>query len=145
MASETRGDDNGCVADVGVLVVDDYAPFRRALRATLDRTAGFTMVGEAADGSEAVGAAEATNADLVLMDVNMPVMDGIGATRALLAARPGTIVILCSTYALDELPDAAGTSGARAYVNKKDLSPHVLSRLWEAVMSASPAGGMLTD
>lgn len=130
--------------DVSVLVVDDQAPFRLAARATLARTPGFTLVGEAADGSDAVEAAEATDADLVLMDVNMPVMDGIAATQALLATRPATIVFLCSTYSLDELPSSAQDSGARGYVNKEDLSPELLRRLWTAVVAAGPDGGLLT-
>lgn len=129
------------MGDVGVLVVDDYAPFRRAGEATLARTVGFTMVGEVVDGAHVVEAAEASAPDLVLMDVNMPVMDGIGATHALLAARPGTVVILCSTYRLEEFPVAVGTSGARAYVNKKDLSPQLIARLWAAVAADDPAGG----
>ena len=129
---------------VSVLVVDDQAPFRLAARATLARTPGFTMVGEAADGSEAVQAAEAADVDLVLMDVNMPVMDGIAATQALMAARPQTVVFLCSTYSLDELPVAARTSGARGYVNKEDLSPQLLARLWAAVAAAHPDEGLLT-
>lgn len=131
------------MGDVAVLVVDDHAPFRNAIRATLARTAGFALVGEAVDGSDVVGAAEATNADLVLMDVNMPNVDGIGATRALLSARPGTVVFLCSTYTLEDLPTTAGTSGARAYVHKKDLSPQLLLRLWAAVAAAEPGDGML--
>lgn len=131
------------MADVGVLVVDDHQAFRRAVGATLARTDGFTMVGEATDGADIVGAAESTGADLVLMDVNMPVVDGIRATRRLLAARPHTVVILCSTYRLEELPEAAGTSGARAYVNKKDLSPQMIARLWAQVAAAGSDEGMI--
>jgi len=142
-ASAVPGDD-GIMGDVSVLVVDDQAPFRLAARATLARAPGFTMVGEAADGSEAVQAAEAADVDLVLMDVNMPVMDGIAATRAVMAARPHTIVFLCSTYSLDELPVAARTSGARGYVNKEDLSPQLLAHLWAAVAAAEPGTGRIT-
>jgi len=142
----TKGplDEDGTVDDVTVLVVDDQAPFRFAARATLARTPGFTMVGEAVDGSDALGVAEATHAELVLMDVNMPIMDGIAATRALLAARPATVVFLCSTYPLDELPTAAQTSGARGYLNKEDLSPQLLTHLWAAVWAAGPTAGILT-
>ncbi len=130
--------------EVTVLVVDDQAPFRLAMKATLARTPGFTMVGQAADGSEVVEAAAATGADLVLMDVNMPVMNGIDATRALLAARPGTVVFLCSTYSIGELPDSARTSGARGYVNKEDMSPQLLADLWARAVASCPADGLLT-
>jgi pilus assembly protein CpaE len=132
------------MADVSVLVVDDQAPFRMAARATVAGTPGFVMAGEVVDGAEVVEAAEATHPDLVLMDVNMPVMNGIDATVALLAACPGTVVFLCSTYTLDELPAAARTSGARGYVNKEDLSPALLARLWTAALAAGPAGEILT-
>jgi DNA-binding NarL/FixJ family response regulator len=132
------------VEEVRVLVVDDQAPFRLAAKATLARTPGFTLVGEAADGTEVVAAAAANGADLVLMDVNMPVMNGIEATQALLAARPGTVVFLCSTYAIAELPASAGTSGARAYINKEDLSPQLLAEHWARAISSSPADGLFT-
>jgi len=130
--------------EVTVLVVDDQAAFRLVVKATLARTPGFTMVGEATDGTEVLEAAAATGADLVLMDVNMPVMNGIEATRALLAARPGTVVFLCSTYAINELPDSARTSGARGYVSKEDLSPQLLAGLWARAISSSAADGLLT-
>lgn len=132
------------MSDVAVLVVDDQRPFRLAAKATLARTPGFTMVGEAADGTEVVAAAGATGAELVLMDVNMPQMDGLDATRALLAARPGTIVFLCSTYSLDELPASARTSGAHAYLNKEDLSPALLAKLWAAVTGPSATDQLVT-
>lgn len=117
---------------VQVLVVDDQALFRAAERAVIDRLPGFTLVAEAASGEEAIELAEALGPDLVLMDINMGEMDGIEATRRIIVGRPATKVILVSTYALEELPGPARTSGAAGYVNKDELSPRAIRRIWEA-------------
>lgn len=66
------------------------------------------------------------------MDINMGELDGVEATRLILDSDPTIKVILVSTYELDDLPAAAHTSGAIAYVNKDALSPRVIRRLWEA-------------
>lgn len=115
---------------VSVLVVDDQAPFRLAARAVLRRTDGFELVGEAADGEDALIKARELRPELVLMDINMPGMSGIEATRLLLAEAPGTTVFLCSTYQRSDLPPDAAQSGFAAYVNKEDLGPDLLLRLW---------------
>ena len=66
------------------------------------------------------------------MDINMGVMDGLEATRIITTDYPDTMVILVSTYTESEMPAAARTCGAAAYVNKDELSPRALRRLWEA-------------
>lgn len=119
------------VADVvTVLVVDDQAPFRLAARAVLRRTEGFELVGEAADGEEALEQARVLRPSLVLMDINMPGINGIEATRQLLAEVPEATVFLCSTYQRSDLPPEAEDSGFTAYVSKEDLGPELLRRLW---------------
>jgi DNA-binding NarL/FixJ family response regulator len=123
---------SGEEATVQVLVVDDQPPFRAAARAVLNRIAEFDLVGEAASGEEAVAMAQALHPDLVLMDINMGEMNGIEATRLVTTARPDTVVILVSTYAAEDLPGDARTSGAAAYVHKDELSPRLLRRLWES-------------
>lgn len=126
---------------VNVMVVDDQAPFRAAERAVLSRLPGFALVAEAASGEEAVELAEALAPDLVLMDINMGEVDGIEATRRIVAGRPATKVILVSTYGLDELPSSARSSGAVGYVNKDELSPRAIRRIWEAGGDLAWSGG----
>jgi DNA-binding NarL/FixJ family response regulator len=64
------------------------------------------------------------------MDINMPEMNGIEATRRILAAHPDVVVFLCSTYDVADVPPAAADSGAAAYVNKEQFGAEMLRRLW---------------
>ena len=115
-----------------VMIVDDQVPFRAAARAVVDRVDGFELVAEVESGEDAVATSDELELDLVLMDINLGALDGIEATRRITAAHPGTKVILVSTYEVDDLPPAARTSGAIAYVNKDELSPRMVRRLWES-------------
>jgi two-component system, NarL family, invasion response regulator UvrY len=124
-----------------VLVVDDQAPFRTAAKAVLRRLDGFELAGEASSGSEAIELVDRLHPELVLMDINMPQMNGIEATRQVVAAHPGTVVILCSTYSLSDLPDDAGSSGAAGYVNKEQLGADLLRRIWEHRDAGWPGPG----
>lgn len=117
---------------VGVLIVDDQAPFRGAARAVLAVTKGFSVVGEAANGEEAVALAASLGPELVLMDINMPVMDGVEATSRIVAEHPGIAVILLSTYEAGDVPGDVHGCGAIAYVNKEDFGPAVLVDLWSS-------------
>jgi two-component system invasion response regulator UvrY len=116
---------------LGVLVVDDQAPFRAAVKAVLGRLDEFEVVGEASSGPEAVAMAEMLGPALVLMDINMAFMNGIEATRRIVTARPEVVVILFSTYDLDDLPAEAATCGARAYIHKERIGAETLRRLWQ--------------
>jgi len=114
-----------------VLVVDDQAPFRSAARAVLRRLNGFEFAGEASSGPEAIELVDRLLPALVLMDINMPDMSGIEATRRIVTAHPGVVVILCSTYDAADLPAGAADSGATAYVNKERLAADTIRQLWD--------------
>ena len=114
-----------------VLIVDDQAPFRRAARAVLAATPDFEAVGEAESGEQALELADELAPALVLMDINMPGIDGIEASRRITARRPGTVVVLLSTYRADDLPGDAASCGAAGYVHKEDFGAAVLREIWE--------------
>ncbi len=114
---------------VSVLIVDDQAPFRSAARTVVTLAPGFEVLGEAETGEEAVATATSRRPGLVLMDINLPGISGIEATRQIVAAGDATKVILLSTYTQDDLPADARSCGALAYVNKEDLSPQLLTEL----------------
>jgi two-component system, NarL family, invasion response regulator UvrY len=113
-----------------VVVVDDQAPFRLAAKAVLKRLTCFEFAGEAASGAEAIALVEALRPALVLMDINMPQMSGIEATRRIVSAHPEVVVILCSTYDVGDLPPGAAESGASAYLNKERFGADTLRQLW---------------
>jgi two-component system invasion response regulator UvrY len=115
---------------IGVLVVDDQAPFRWAARAVLERVEEFELVGEAETGEEAVALAGDLHPSLVLMDIHMPGMGGIEATRRIVTADPEVIVILCSTRDVDDVPATMAASGARAYLSKETFGVDALRRIW---------------
>src|SRR5256885_17055653 len=114
-----------------VVVVDDQAPFRLAAKAVLRRIDCFELAGEASSGEEAIELVDALRPALVLMDINMPEMNGIEATRRILATHPDVVVFLCSTYDVADLPRSATVSGASGYVNKELFGADALRQLWQ--------------
>jgi len=115
---------------VGVLIVDDQAPFRRAAKMVLAATPGFEVIGEAESGEEAVELFEALAPGLVLIDINLPGINGIEATRRITEAHPDATVLLLSTYQAADLPSGADSCGAAGYVNKEEFGPAVVLDLW---------------
>ena len=115
---------------VRVLIVDDQPPFRAVARTVVGLAPGFDVVAEAETGEEAVALARADEPALVLMDINLPGISGIEATRQITTERPEAVVVLLSTYDAESLPDDAATCGAVRYVHKEDLSPALLAEVW---------------
>lgn len=118
------------MVEVRVLLVDDQAPFLRAMRAVLEETDGFDVVGEASSGEECILAAAELLPDLVLMDVNLPGMDGVEATSRLRSSASPPVVLLLSTYDQDAGANLAAWCGATAYVTKSAFSQERLRELW---------------
>lgn len=120
---------------VRVLIVDDQAPFRMAARMVVDATDGFEVAGEVESGEESVEAARELAPDLVLMDVNLPGIDGLEATRRILAGDPPPLVLLLSTYEEEEYAPRAAECGAAAYIPKAVFGPDRLEEAWQTATS----------
>jgi DNA-binding NarL/FixJ family response regulator len=104
---------------VRVVIVDDDDLMRAGLRAVLSSDESIEVVGEAADGSEAAPVARSTRPDVVLMDVRMPNVDGIAATRAVLAAAPTARVVILTTFEQDDYVFGALREGASGFLLKR--------------------------
>jgi two-component system invasion response regulator UvrY len=122
---------DGTTKTVSVLIVDDQLPFRAVARTVIGMTAGFEVAAEAESGEDAVSIAEQQVPDLVLMDINLPGINGIEATRRIRASHPDIAVILLSTYSETDLPADARDCGAIAYVHKEDFGPALVRELWQ--------------
>lgn len=120
---------------VRVLIVDDQEPFRLAARMVVELTEGFDLVGEAETGEESVSMAAELKPDLVLMDVNLPGINGLDATRQILGASEAVVVLLLSTYEEAEYAPRAAECGAAAYIPKSSFGPDRLEAAWEAAVS----------
>lgn len=122
---------------VRVILVDDQEPFLRAMAAVVQETPEFEVVGEASSGEEAVAMAGDLLPDLVLMDVNLPGIDGVEATERLLERQSPPVVLLLSTYDEDAGALFVAECGAAGYVTKSAFGPERLRRMWTAALDTS--------
>ena len=113
-----------------VLTVDDSERFRVAARELIAATPGFRAIGEFGSGEDGLRAAKRLHPDLALVDVRMRGMDGIETATRLHAANPRLVILLVSVEEVIDLPHAARTSGAAAFVRKDRLNPRTLAELW---------------
>src|SRR5438105_4919079 len=106
---------------VRILVVDDHEVVRRGVTALLQSRAEYQVSGEAGDGHEAIQKAQELKPDVILMDVSMPRLNGLEATRQLRSLMPESEVIIMTQHESDEMVRQAHSAGARAYVVKSSL------------------------
>lgn len=133
-----------------VMLVDDHALFREGLRMIVSSQPDMEVIGEASDGLEAVVKAEELKPDLILMDIQMPVCDGIEATRRIKKDLPGIIIVMLTVRDDEEKLFAAIKSGAQGYLLKQMNSSELMTLLRQAIQgdAAIPprlAGMMLEE
>jgi len=117
-----------------ILIADDQALVRVGLRKILEAEPETSVVGEAGDGEDAIAAAQRLRPDLVLMDIRMPVLDGIEATRRIVAAQAGTRVLVLTTFGLDGYVFDALRAGASGFM-LKDAPPEEIAAAVRIVAS----------
>lgn len=111
---------------IRVLIADDYPPFRAGVRALLRAVAGLEVIGEAGSGDEAIAQAEVHQPDVILMDLNMPGVNGIEATRRILAGSPHIGILVLTMFEDDDSVWAAMQAGARGYLLKGALKAEIV-------------------
>jgi DNA-binding NarL/FixJ family response regulator len=119
---------------ISVLLADDHAPVRHGLRALLDRDETIQVIGEARNGREAVELAHRLRPNVVLMDISMPLVNGLEATRKILARWSPAKVIILSAHVDDEYVKRAREVGAVGFVSKQASSEALTSAIHEAAM-----------
>ena len=119
---------------VRILLVDDQPAYLSAMNSVVQETPSFVVVGEASSGEESLVVAARVVPDLVLMDVNLPGIDGVQAARLLRAGDSPPVVVLLSTYDDDAGNRFVAESGAAAYLSKSAFGPDRLLEVWRAVV-----------
>ena len=123
-----------------VLVVEDHPDVRNVIRALLAAEEGYVVVAEAANGEEGIRAADQQQPDVVLLDLAMPVMDGLAALPGIQEMAPDAKIIVLSGFGTDRTVHAAMHAGATAFVHKDaDLATNLV-RVVEKVVSGDPGG-----
>ena len=126
------------MSTIRVLIVDDQLPFRRAAEAVVESTDTFVVAGAVASGEEALAAVDSLRPDLVLMDVNLPGISGVEASRQLRDTHPEVVVVLLSSYDEAEFLDMTPDCGSSAYVPKSAFGPDRLEEVWAATARSRP-------
>jgi len=131
--------------DIRVLLVDDHAMIREGLRNVLESRDGISVVGEATDGREGVEAAERLEPDVVVMDIWLPRLSGIGATQEILRRRPQTRVVIATQHEGRSFLEDALRAGASAYVVKSGSCRHLFDALDAVMLGRTYVAPVVTD
>jgi len=123
---------------ISVVIADDQRLFAEALEAILSTDGRISVVGRAADGEEAVAIVREHNPDVVLMDIAMPVLDGISATERIRGESPGTRVIVLTGSAATEDISRARAAGAAGYVTKDQIAGDLVRAILDASSGELP-------
>jgi len=118
---------------IRILVVDDHEAVREGLASLLSQQDGFRVIGQAGDGQAAVDMAREHQPEVILMDVNLPVLDGVEATRSILEKFPGIVVIALSMYDDETTRKKMAAAGAAAYVSKSEAAERIILTIKEIV------------
>ena len=110
-----------------ILIVDDHAVVRRGVRALLESHAGWEVCGEATNGRDAVEEARRLRPDIVIMDLSLPALNGLDATRQILQHAPGTEILVLTMHHSEELARDVLQAGARGYVLKRDADADLIA------------------
>jgi two-component system, NarL family, response regulator LiaR len=121
------------MSDIKIVIADDHTVVRKGTRQILEQEADFKVVGEAADGEEAVQMVNSLNPDIAIVDISMPIMDGIEATKRIKASSPAVAVLILSAYDNDEFVFALLEAGAAGYL-LKDVSGQDIVNAVRAVL-----------
>ena len=138
------------MSDIRVLIAEDQTLMRQGLRTILELSEGFAVVGEAADGRQAVERALALRPDVVLMDIQMPEVSGIAATAQLAQELPAARVVLLTTFDYDEYVFDGMKAGARGYLLKDTPAAELLSTIrrihaGESIVQPSVAARLIAE
>lgn len=115
------------MAELRILIADDHEVFRRGVRDVLEDQTGWQVVGEAANGRQAVDMARELQPDIVVLDISMPELNGLDATRQILQVSPGSEILILTLHDSEQLAEEVLRAGVRAYILKSDAAQDLVS------------------
>lgn len=112
---------------LSILIADDHEVFRRGVHGVLEEQPGWQVVGEASNGRQALEMARALQPDIVVLDISMPELNGLEATRQILQVSPGSEILILTLHESEQLAEQLLKAGARAYILKSDAAQDLVA------------------